>query len=71
MSKYVDKEFIYNLNKFIKIKGKTKTQVAKDLKISRAALNYYLAGENQPTPKTMSKMCKYFGVTRADFYKGG
>lgn len=69
MEKYVDKDFIRNLNKFIRIKGKRKSVVAKEIGISRQMLSNYLSGENLPTASTMQKMCTYFKVERADFFK--
>ena len=67
--KYIDKDFIRNLNKFIKMDGKRKQDIAKAIGISRQMLAQYLSGEHYPTPSTMERMCKYFNVARTDFYK--
>ena len=69
MEKYVDKDFIRNLNKFILLKGKRKSVVAKEIGISKQTLSNYLNGKSLPTASTMQKMCEYFKVEKADFFK--
>lgn len=69
--KYVDKDFIRNLEKFIKRSGKTKTLVAKELGISRQILSMYLSGNSFPKAERLDKMAKYFGISKVDFFKVG
>lgn len=69
MQKYVDKDFMRNLALFIQRSGKTKTQVAKDLSISRQILSEYLSGKTFPKAERLDEIARYFGVSKVDFFK--
>ncbi len=47
-----------NLKKEIESCGKTKTQIAKELGISKPTLSQYLSGRIMPSLPTFAKLCK-------------
>lgn len=69
MAKYKDEIFIKNLHAQIKRSGKTKTQVAKDLGVSRAALSLWLSGDSFPTGDRLDEIAKYFKISKVDLFK--
>lgn len=69
MKKYIDYDFIHNLNKFIMRSGKTKTIIAKEIGTSRQALSNYLSGKNFPTSQTFEKICNVLKCTKAELFE--
>ena len=47
-----------NLKKEIESCGKTKTQIAKELGITKPTLSQYLSGRIMPSLPTFAKLCK-------------
>ena len=50
-------------------KGKSITDVAKDLNISFAALSYFETGKKFPSPKTQLALADYYNVAWADLFE--
>ena len=47
-----------NLKKEIELCGKTKTEIAKELRISKPTLSQYISGKIYPSLPTFAKLCQ-------------
>ncbi|MBS0126211.1 helix-turn-helix domain-containing protein [Thetidibacter halocola] len=57
----ISQRFSANLRKLIQLTDGV-TATARDLEISRAQFNRYLAGESYPKPAVLKRICDHFGV---------
>lgn len=48
-----------NLRREIETSGKTKTEIAKAIGVSKATVSQYLSGRAQPTLATLSRLCNF------------
>lgn len=55
-----------NLKKEIELSGKSKTDIAKAVGISKPTLSQYLTGRIQPSVVTLSKLCNYLEISADD-----
>ena len=55
-----------NLKRLAFEKGKTQSEIAKDLNISKTTLSSWLCGYRIPRMYNIDMLAKYFGVTRAE-----
>ncbi|MDE5721580.1 MAG: helix-turn-helix domain-containing protein [Clostridia bacterium] len=55
-----------NIKKEIETSGKSKTEIAAAIGISRPTLSQYLSGRAQPTLATLSKLCNFLGCSAND-----
>lgn len=55
-----------NLRREIETSGKTKTEIAKAIGISKPALSQYLSGRAQPTLATLSRLCNFIDCSADD-----
>lgn len=55
-----------NLKKEIESCGKNKTQIAKELGISKPTLSQYLSGRIMPSLPTFAKLCKILNCSSDD-----
>lgn len=55
-----------NIKHEIEISGKTKTEIAKAIGVSKPTISQYLSGRIQPTLSTLSKLCKYLDCSADD-----
>lgn len=55
-----------NLKKEIESCGKSKTQIAKDLGISKPTLSQYLSGRIMPSLPTFARLCKIIDCSADD-----
>ena len=70
MSEYGTKEynekFGERLRNLMYREGKTATEMAKDLKISKGSISNWTTGKRLPRAGAMDAICRYLGCTRAD-----
>lgn len=55
-----------NIKTEIELSGKSKTDIAKAVGISRPTLSQYLTGKIQPSLTTLSKLCNYLEISADD-----
>ncbi len=55
-----------NLKAEIELSGKSKTDIAKAVGISKPTLSQYLTGRIQPSVITLSKLCNYLEISADD-----
>jgi transcriptional regulator with XRE-family HTH domain len=62
-----DQQIADNISKqiqlVIKSSGKTKTEIAKAIGVSKPTVSQYLSGRIQPSLTTLSKLCKYLNIS--------
>lgn len=57
--KSLDERISDNLKKEIETSGKTKSDIAKAIGVSKPTVSQYLSGRIQPSLSTLSKLCSY------------
>lgn len=62
-------EFTKRFNEVLKICGKTQTQIAKELNVSKQCVNDYKSGKTVPSIQTLYLLCKILDVS-ADYLLG-
>lgn len=55
-----------NLKKEIELCGKTKTEIAKELGISKSNLSQYISGKINPSLPTFAKLCQIIDCSSDD-----
>ena len=62
-------EFTKRFNEVLKQSGKTQTEIAKALNITKQCVNDYKTGKSVPSIETLYALCRYLDVT-ADYLLG-
>lgn len=57
--KSLDERISDNLKKEIETSGKSKSDIAKAIGVSKPTVSQYLSGRIQPSLSTLSKLCSY------------
>jgi len=52
-----------NIKHEIELSGKTKTEIAKAIGVSKPTISQYVSGRIQPTLATLSKLCVFLGCS--------
>lgn len=55
-----------NLKNEIEHSGKSKTEIAKAISVSRSTITQYCTGRAQPSLDTLSKLCKFLDISADD-----
>ncbi len=55
-----------NLRSEIEMSGKTKTEIAKAIGVSKPTVSQYLSGRAQPSLATLSKLCNFLEISADD-----
>lgn len=55
-----------NLKSEIELSGKSKTEIAKAIGVSKPTISQYISGRAQPTLATLSKLCTFLGISADD-----
>ncbi|MGN0961575.1 MAG: helix-turn-helix domain-containing protein [Christensenellales bacterium] len=50
----------------IEYSGKTKTEIARAIGVSKSTISQYLSGRAQPTLQTLSRLCSYIDCSADD-----
>ena len=66
MEKSLDAIISENLKREIETSGKSKTEIAKAIGVSRPTVSQYLSGRIQPTLATLSKLCSFLDCSADD-----
>ena len=66
MGKSLDEIISENLKREIETSGKSKTEIAMAIGVSRPTVSQYLSGRAQPTLATLSKLCNYLDCSADD-----
>lgn len=59
------KIFSQNLNKHMRIHGKTRSQIAKDLNVSYSTFSDWVSGKKYPRIDKIEMLSDYFGITKS------
>jgi len=60
-----------NLKAEIELSGKSKTEIAKAIGVSKPTISQYISGRAQPTLATLSKLCTFLGISADDILEIG
>lgn len=60
-----------NLRKEIELSGKTKTEIARAIGVSKPTVSQYLSGRAQPSLDTLSKLCNFLDISANDILEVG
>lgn len=52
-----------NLKREIETSGKTKSEIAQAIGVSKPTISQYLSGRIQPTLSSLSRLCNYLGCS--------
>ena len=66
MDKSLDEIISENLKREIETSGKSKTEIARAIGVSRPTVSQYLSGRAQPTLATLSKLCNFLDCSADD-----
>ena len=66
MNETLDQLITENLRNEIETSGKSKTEIAKAIGVSRSTISQYLSGRAQPTLATLAKLCKFLDCSADD-----
>lgn len=55
-----------NLKTEIELSGKSKTEIAKAIGVSKPTISQYISGRAQPTLASLSKLCTFLGISADD-----
>jgi transcriptional regulator with XRE-family HTH domain len=66
MKEYPDIEISNNLKREIESSGKTKTEIAKAIGVSKPTISQYLSGRAQPTLSTLARLCEFLDCSADD-----
>lgn len=66
MEKALDEIISNNLKEEIEQSGKTKTEIAKAIGVSKPTISQYISGRIQPTLATLSRLCNFLGCSADD-----
>lgn len=59
MNETIDQIITRNLKNEIETSGKSKTEIARAIGVSKSTISQYLSGRAQPTLATLSKLCNF------------
>lgn len=59
MEEPIDQLITRNLKNEIETSGKSKTEIARAIGVSKSTISQYLSGRAQPTLATLSKLCNF------------
>lgn len=62
----LDEQISKNLKEEIENSGKTKTEIAKAIGVSKPTVSQYLSGRIQPSLSTLSKLCNFLNCSADD-----
>ena len=62
-TKSLDEIISENLRREIETSGKTKSEIAQAIGVSKPTVSQYLSGRIQPSLSTLSKLCNYLGCS--------
>ena len=57
--KSLDEQISENIRREIETSGKSKTEIAKAIGVSKPTVSQYVSGRIQPTLATLSKLCNF------------
>ena len=60
-----------NLKAEIEMSGKSKTEIAAAIGVSKPTVSQYLSGRVQPSLSTLSKLCNFLGISADDILEIG
>ena len=63
MEKSLDIRISQNIKKEIEQSGKTKTEIAQAIGVSKPTVSQYLSGRIQPSLSTLSKLCSFLNCS--------
>ena len=66
MEQTLDELISKNIKTEIENSGKTKTEIAKALGVSKPTVSQYLSGRIQPSLSTLSKLCTFLDCSADD-----
>ena len=66
MNMSLDEIISKNIKQEIENSGKTKTEIAKALGVSKPTISQYLSGRIQPSLSTLSKLCSFLDCSADD-----
>ena len=66
MKKFIEIEISENLKKEIETCGKSKTEIAKELGVSKPTLSQYISGRIMPSLPTFARLCKILDCSADD-----
>lgn len=66
MKKDLDYKITENLKREIEACGKTKSEIAQAIGVSRPTVSQYLSGRSQPTLATLSRLCNFIDCSADD-----
>jgi transcriptional regulator with XRE-family HTH domain len=55
-----------NIKREIETSGKSKTEIAQAIGVSKPTISQYLSGRAQPTLSTLSRLCKFLDCSADD-----
>ena len=66
MGNNLDEIISRNIRDEIEQSGKTKTEIAKAIGVSKPTVSQYVSGKIQPSLSTLSKLCVFLGCSADD-----
>ena len=66
MKEYLDEIISRNIKNEIEHSGKTKTEIANALGVSKPTVSQYISGRIQPSLSTLSKLCSFLDCSADD-----
>lgn len=66
MSENIDEIISKNLKNEIENSGKSKTEIARAIGVSKSTISQYLSGRIQPTLATLSRLCRFLDCSADD-----
>ncbi len=66
MENAIDQKITNNLRAEIENSGKSKTEIARGIGVTRSTISQYLSGRAQPTLATLSKLCNFLDCSADD-----
>lgn len=67
----IQQKITENIRAEIELSGKSKTEIAKAVGVSKPTISQYLSGRAQPTLATLSKLCTYLDISADDILEVG
>lgn len=64
--KTLDEQISENLKREIETSGKSKTEIANAIGVSKPTVSQYLSGRIQPSLATLSKLCSFLDCSADD-----
>ena len=66
MNENIDQIISENLKNEIENSGKSKSEIAKAIGVSKSTISQYLSGRIQPTLATLSRLCRFLDCSADD-----